>query len=180
MTSSRLFHPLISGSRMVVSLTCGPGQRSMLTGQSSIQARPKLGRLGLDTGWALARHVARAGAATSSYWATNGPWSTGAGEARFMVNLPALVHRPQSRSMKDWVHLLLPRVWFTCTMWSCSELGGATRDMVGEVMVDEVVVGATRDVVGEVVVGEVIVGAAWWSCSGHGRRGCGRRGRRGR
>ena len=32
-----------------------------------------------------------------------------------MVNLPALVHRPQSRSMKDLVHLLLPRVRFTCT-----------------------------------------------------------------
>ena len=42
----------------------------------------------------LARHMARAGATMSSYWATNGPWSTGTGEARFMVNLPALVHRP--------------------------------------------------------------------------------------
>ena len=47
--------------------------------------------------------------------ATNRPWSTGAGEARFMVNPPVLVHRPQSRSMKDLVHLLLPRVRFTCT-----------------------------------------------------------------
>ena len=80
-----------------MSLTCGPGQRSA-------QAGSKLGRLGLDTGWALARHVARAGAATSSYWATNGSWSMGAGEARFMVNPPVLVHRPQSRSMKDLVH----------------------------------------------------------------------------
>ena len=32
-----------------------------------------------------------------------------------MVNPPALVHRPQSQSMKDLVHLLLPRVRFTCT-----------------------------------------------------------------
>ena len=94
-------------------------------------------------GWALARHVARAGAATSSYWATNGPWSTGAGEARFMVNPPVLVHRPQSRSMKDLVHLLLPRVWFTCTTCSWSErLGGAARDVVGVVVVGEVMVGA--------------------------------------
>ena len=100
---------------MVVSLTCGPSQRSTLTGKGSIQAGSKLGRLGLDTGWALARHVARAGVAMSSYWATNGPWSTGAGEARFMVNPPVLVHRPQSRSMKDLVHLLLPKVRFTCT-----------------------------------------------------------------
>ena len=65
-----------------------------------------------------------------------------------MVNLPALVHRPQSQSMKDLVHLLLPRVRFTCTTWSWSELGGAARDMV-----DVVVVGAR------------------WSCSGRGRRG---------
>ena len=63
----------------------------------------------------MAHHVACCGAATSSYWATNGPWSTGAGEARFMVNPPALVHRPQSWSMKDLVHLLLPTVRFTCT-----------------------------------------------------------------
>ena len=60
-----------------------------------------------------------------------------------MVNLPALVHRPQSWSMKDLVHLLLPRVWFTCTTWSWSELGGATRDVVGVVVVSVV------DVVGE-------------------------------
>ena len=65
-----------------------------------------------------------------------------------MVNLPTLVHRPQSQSMKDWVHLLLPRVWFTCTTWSWSELGGAARDVV-----DVVVVGARQ------------------SCSGRGRRG---------
>ena len=65
-----------------------------------------------------------------------------------MVNLPALVHRPQSRSMKDLVHLLLPRVRFTCTTWSWSELSGAARDVVGVV-----VVGARR------------------SCSRHGRRG---------
>ena len=32
-----------------------------------------------------------------------------------MVNPPALVHRPQSQSTKDLVHLLLPRVRFTCT-----------------------------------------------------------------
>ena len=32
-----------------------------------------------------------------------------------MVNPPALVHRPQSQSMKDLVHLLLPSVRFTCT-----------------------------------------------------------------
>ena len=32
-----------------------------------------------------------------------------------MVNPPALVHRLQSWSMKDLVHLLLPRVRFTCT-----------------------------------------------------------------
>ena len=94
-----------------------------VTGQWSIQARPKLGRLGLDTGWALARHVACTGAATSSYWATNRPWSTGAGEARFMVNPPTLVHRPQSRSMKDLVHLLLPRVRFTCT--KCTDVWSA-------------------------------------------------------
>ena len=99
------------------SLTGGPGQWSTLTGQWPIQAGPRLGWLGLDTGWALARHVAHAGAATSSYWATNGPWSMDAGGARFMVNLPALVHRPQSRSMKDLVHLLLPRVRFTYTTW---------------------------------------------------------------
>ena len=117
-------------------------------GQLVNQARSKLGRLGLGIGWALAHHVARAGVATSSYWATNGPWSTGAGEARFMVNPPTLVHRSQSRSMKDLVHLLLPRVQFTCTTWSWSELGGATRDVV-----DMVVVGARR------------------SCSGCGRRG---------
>ena len=54
-----------------------------------------------------------------------------------MVNPPALVHRPQSWSMKDLVHLLLPRVWFTCTTWSWSELGGAARDVVDVVMVDE-------------------------------------------
>ena len=113
--SSRLFHLLTRGSRMAVSLTCGPGQRLTLTGQWTIQVGPRLGRLGLNMGWALARHVARAGAAMSSYWANNGPWSTGAGEARFMVNPPVLVHRPQSRSMKDLVHLLLPRVRFTCT-----------------------------------------------------------------
>ena len=70
-----------------------------------------------------------------------------------MVNPPVLVHRPQSRSMKDLVHLLLPRVWFTCMTWSWSELGGAAWDMVGMVMVGEVMVG-------EVVVGEVVVGAA--------------------
>ena len=52
-----------------------------------------------------------------------------------MVNPPALVHRPQSRSMKDLVHLLLPRVRFTCTTWSWSELSGAARDVVGVVMV---------------------------------------------
>ena len=51
-----------------------------------------------------------------------------------MVNPPALVHRPQSRSMMDLVHLLLPRVWFSCMMWSWSELlDGAARDVVGEV-----------------------------------------------
>jgi hypothetical protein len=70
-----------------------------------------------------------------------------------MVNLPALVHRPQSRSMMDLVHLLLPRAWFTCTTWSWSELlGGAARD----------------------VVGEVVVGAARRSYSECGRRGRGR------
>ena len=37
-----------------------------------------------------------------------------------MVNLPALVHRLQSWSMKDLVHLLLPRVWFACT--KCSDV----------------------------------------------------------
>ena len=58
-------------------------------------------------------HGACCGAAMSPYWATNGPWSTGAGEAWFMVNPPVLVHRPQSQSMKDLIHLLLPRVWFT-------------------------------------------------------------------
>jgi len=105
------------------SLTCGPGQWS-------IQAGYKLGRLSLDTGWTLVRHVARSGAATSSYWATSGPWSMGAGEARFMVNPPTLVHRSQSRSMKDLVHLLLPSVRFTCMTWSWSELSGAARDMV--------------------------------------------------
>jgi len=47
-----------------------------------------------------------------------------------MVNLPVLVHRPQSQSMKDLVHLLLPRVWFTCMTWSWSELGGAAQDVV--------------------------------------------------
>ena len=40
-----------------------------------------------------------------------------------MVNLPTLVHRPQSWSMKDLVHLLLPRVWFTCT--KCSDVWSA-------------------------------------------------------
>ena len=37
-----------------------------------------------------------------------------------MVNPPVLVHRPQSRSMKNLVHLLLPSVWFTCT--KCSDV----------------------------------------------------------
>ena len=50
-----------------------------------------------------------------------------------MVNPPVLVHRPQSWSMRDLVHLLLPRVWFTCTTWSWLELGGAARDVVGVV-----------------------------------------------
>ena len=127
------------------------GQR--LTGQWSIQAGSKLGRLVPGYGLGFACHVARAGAATSSYWATNGPWSTGAGEARFMVNLPALVHRPQSRSIKDLVHLLLPKVWFTCTTWSWLEL----------------LSGATQDMVGVVVVGEVVVGAAQRNCLGRGR-----------
>ena len=54
----------------------------------------------------------------------------GIGEAQFMVNPLELVHRPQSRSMKDLVHLLLPRVWFMCTTWLWSELGGAARDVV--------------------------------------------------
>ena len=62
-----------------------------------------------------------------------------------MVTPPALVHRLQSRSMKDLVHLLLPRVWFTCTTWSWSgwswsELGGAARNVVGVVVVGVVVV----------------------------------------
>ena len=51
-----------------------------------------------------------------------------------MVNPPALVHRPQSRSMVDLVHLFFPRVWFTCTTWSWSELGGAARDVVNVVI----------------------------------------------
>ena len=68
-----------------------------------------------------------------------------------MVNPPALVHRPQSRSMKDLVHLLLPRVWFTCTTWSWLELSGAAQDMVDVVMV-----------------------RARWTYSGRGRRGRGR------
>jgi len=50
--------------------------------------------------------------------------------------------------MKDLVHLLLPRVRFTCTMWSWSELGGATRDVVS-----------------------VVVVGAQWSYSGRGWRG---------
>ena len=37
-----------------------------------------------------------------------------------MVNPPVLVHRPQSRSMKNLVHLLLPSVRFTCT--KCSDV----------------------------------------------------------
>ena len=37
-----------------------------------------------------------------------------------MVNPPALVHRPQSWSMKDLVHLLLHSVRFTCT--KCSDV----------------------------------------------------------
>ena len=90
---------------------------------------------GLGFGLGLAHHMVRAGAATSSYWATNRPWSTGVGEARFMVNPTMLVHRPQSWSMKDLVHLLLPRVWFTCTTWSWLELSGVARDVVGEVVV---------------------------------------------
>ena len=68
-----------------------------------------------------------------------------------MVNPPMLVHRPQSRSMKDLVHLLLPRVRFMSTTWSWLELGGAARDVV--------------DVVDMVVVG------ARWSYSGRGRHG---------
>ena len=56
--------------------------------------------------------------------------------------------------MKDLVHLLLPRVWFTCTTWSWSELGGAARDMVGVVVVGEVVVRAARDMGDDVVVDE--------------------------
>jgi len=67
-----------------------------------------------------------------------------------MVNPPALVHRPQSRSLKDLVHLFLPRVRFTCTTWLWSELlGEAAWDVVD-------VVGARR------------------ICLGCGRRGCGR------
>ena len=73
-----------------------------------------------------------------------------------MVNPAALVHRPQSRSMMDLVHLLLPRVWFMSTTWSWSELGGAARDVVSVVVVGEIVVGEI--VVGEIVVGEIVVG----------------------
>ena len=40
-----------------------------------------------------------------------------------MVNPPALVHRPQSRSMKDLVHLLLSRLRFTCT--KCTDVWSA-------------------------------------------------------
>ena len=56
--------------------------------------RASTGLVGPRFGPGLARHMARIGVATSPYWATNGPWSTGVGEARFMVNPPALVHRP--------------------------------------------------------------------------------------
>jgi hypothetical protein len=79
---------------MAVSLTCGLGQWSPFD-QSMVNIRRAQTRpVGPGYGLGFACHMARAGAATSSYWATIVPWSTGAGEARFMVNTPALVHRP--------------------------------------------------------------------------------------
>ena len=56
---------MTSGSSGSMSLTCGPDQRS-------IRVRPKLGRLGLDTGWPQPGHVLRGEANHVASWASSG------------------------------------------------------------------------------------------------------------
>ena len=90
-------HPLTSGSRVSVSLTCGPGQsvnvdRSTVnTGRAS--TRPGTGRAWPATWCSLVRPRRPCGLLLGL-----GPRN------RFMVDHPSAVHEPHTESMVDSVH----------------------------------------------------------------------------